>query len=85
MSESGIAAQLAFVAAHRQQDEAMVLVEAVREGVRALYRDALIEAYLLGRLGRERLVAELGAAAVNEIEYQRQSLERDVRWGLANA
>jgi hypothetical protein len=82
---TGLTQQLAFVMAQRHQDEATVLAQAVREGVHTLYREALIEAYLLGQVSRETVLKELGSEQLEEIEYQRDALRRDVAWGLRNA
>ena len=85
MNETGLTQQLTFVMAHRREDEATVLAQAVREGVHTLYREALIEAYLLGQVSRETVLKELGPEQLEEIEYQRDALRRDVAWGLKNA
>ncbi len=85
MSETGFTQQLAFVVAQRREDEATVLAQAVREGIHALYREVLIEAYLLGQVPREMVLKELGPERLEEIEYQRDALQRDVAWGLKNA
>lgn len=82
MNEIGLTEQLAFVVSRRQQDEAMVLAQAVREGIQVLYREALVEAYLLGQIPREIILKELGSEQLEEIEYQRDALQRDVEWGL---
>jgi hypothetical protein len=82
VNETGLTQQLAFVVARRREDEATVLAQAVREGIRTLYREVLIEAYLLGRVSRETVLKELGAEQLEEIEYQRDALQRDVAWGL---
>jgi hypothetical protein len=74
--------KLAFLRAHTRQDDATVLADAVRAGIDALYREALIEAYLLGETPRERLVEELGAQAADDVDYQRDALRSDVAWGL---
>ncbi|MCL5997891.1 MAG: hypothetical protein M1546_17825 [Chloroflexi bacterium] len=73
--------QLAFIAAKRNQDEATVLAQAVQKGVHALYQEALIEAYLLGQVSRERLLQELGAEEVARVDYLRDALKHDVTWG----
>jgi hypothetical protein len=83
MNES-LAKQLSFVIAQRRQDEATVLAQAVREGIKSLYRESLIEAYLLGQITRENALKELGAEVLEAIEYQRDVLRRDVEWGLKN-
>lgn len=82
LNEVGLGEQLAFVVTQRQQDEATILAQAVREGLRALYHEALIEAYLLGQINREMILKELGPEQVDEIEYQRDILQRDIEWGL---
>lgn len=85
MNELGLTEQLAFVVAQRRQDEATVLAQAVREGIQILYRETLIEAYLLKQVPRETILKELGPEQLEEIEYQRDVLQRDVAWGLKDA
>ncbi len=84
MNETELTQQLTFVVNHRNQDEAQVLAEAVREGMQVLYREAMIEAYLLGQVPREQVLKELGPEKLDEIEYQRDALKRDIVWGLKN-
>jgi len=85
MSEATLTQELAFVMAQQQQDEATVLARAMRAGIRALYREALIEAYLMGHISRQEALIKLGPEALEEIEYQRDALKRDVAWGLSDA
>ncbi len=84
MGEATLTQELAFVVAQRQQDEMTVLARAVREGVRVLYRESLVEAYLAGRMSRQDALKQLGPEMLEEIEYQRNALRRDVAWGLGN-
>ncbi len=85
MTETGLAQQLAFLVAQSHQDEATVLAKAVREGIHLLYREALIESYLLGQVPRATVLAELGPEQLAEIDYQRGVIERDVAWGAKHA
>ena len=82
MREVTLTQELAFVMAQHQQDEATVLTRAVREGIRALHREALIEAYLMGRISRQEALKQLGPESLEEIGYQRDVLKRDVAWGM---
>jgi hypothetical protein len=82
MNEIGLTEQLAFVVARRQQDEATVLAQAVREGIQRLYQETLTEAYLLGQVPHETVLKELGLEQLEEIEYRRDALKRDMEWGL---
>jgi len=79
---STVTKELAFVATMRQKDEAAVLADAVREGVRALYHEALVEAYLLGRIPRDTVLQEFGPERVDGIDYQRDAMKKDFSWGL---
>ena len=83
MGKATFTEELAFVVAQRRQDEATVLAQAVREGIHTLYREALVEAYLEGRVAREEVLTQLGPEMLTEIEYQRDALRRDVAWGLS--
>lgn len=82
IKEKGLSQQLTFVMTQRRQDEAAILAQAMREGIQIMYKEALIEAYLLGQIDREEILAELGADQLTEIDYQRDSLQRDIEWGL---
>ena len=85
MKDRTLAEHLDFLVAERGKDEATVLAEALRTGVEALYREALVEGFLLGRVPREKVLHEVGLEALTEIELQRDALRRDVEWGLRSA
>jgi len=85
MKDRTLAEHLDFLVAERGEDEATVLAAALRTGVEALYRDALVEGFLFGRVPREKVLHEVGPEALTEIELQRDALRRDVEWGLRGA
>ncbi|MFL6261971.1 MAG: hypothetical protein ACJ76Y_19915 [Thermoanaerobaculia bacterium] len=85
MRDKTLTEHLDFLMAQEGQDETTVLARALRAGVEALYQEALIEAYLLGKVTREKALRDLGPERLAEIEYQRDALRRDVAWGLQGA
>jgi hypothetical protein len=85
MADSMLLEHLEFLTMERGQDEATVLAEALRTGVEALYRDALTEAYLGGRVAREDVLLALGEDELARIERQRDALRRDVEWAARGA
>ena len=85
MRDKTLTEHLDFLLAQEGRDEATVLAQALRTGVEALYREALVEAYLLGKMSREKALEELGLERLAEVEYQRNALRRDVEWGLKGA
>jgi aryl-alcohol dehydrogenase-like predicted oxidoreductase len=82
MRSTKLADELQFVIAQSGQDEATVLARAVQAGMRILFREALVEGFLTGRVPREEALAALGPQELNAIELQRDALKRDVEWGL---
>jgi hypothetical protein len=85
MHDKTLAEHLDFLIAQKGQDEATVLAQAIRAGVEVLYRETLIEAYLLGKVPRETALSELGSERLAEVDYQRDALRHDVAWGLKGA
>ena len=57
-----------------------ILVQAMQAGVEALYREALVDAYLMGEIERDRALRELGPDLLDTVEAQRDALRRDVAW-----
>ena len=82
MREAAFARQLDFVVGQAGEDESVVLSKALQTGIGVLYQEALIEAYLLGKVERETALAELGPDKLEEVDYERDSVARDVAWGL---
>ncbi len=80
MNEIALSEQLAFVVSQRRQDEAAVLVQAMRAGINALYQETLIEAYLLEQIPRETILKKLGPEKMEEIEYRRDVLQSEIAW-----
>ncbi|CAN2039327.1 hypothetical protein GMMP15_1180003 [Candidatus Magnetomoraceae bacterium gMMP-15] len=50
-----------------------------------LYHNAIVELYLLDNIPRQDALKELGPELLNEVEYQRDMLKRDIEWGFQNA
>jgi hypothetical protein len=84
MIATQLSREVDFVVKQRGLDETTVLAQAIREGIHKLYRDTIIEVYLSGSISREYALKELGIETIEEIEYQRDTLARDVAWGLSN-
>ncbi len=82
MQDTQLAEKLAFLRDYRLQDEAALLAQALQAGLQSLYREALIEAYLLGRVSREAVLKEIGSEELDRIDDQRDALLRDVTWAI---
>jgi len=84
MKEATISRELAFIADREGIDETNILAQAVREGIRVIYREALIEDYLAGKISRDYVLKELGLEKLMEIEFQREAIKKDIEWGLSD-
>lgn len=64
------------------QDEATIVAEAVTKGLSELYHEQITDLYIAGKLSREEAVTELGEETVEDLDYARRAIEKDVKWGL---
>ncbi len=62
--------------------EVAIVAEAVEKGLSELYREQVADAYLAGKLDRNQAVIELGEETVEDLDYARIAIEKDVKWGL---
>ena len=84
MKNIALCEQFTFIITQRGVNEAAILAQAVSKGIYLLYQEAMTAAYLLGTISREQALKTLGTDTLEEIEYQREALKRDVEWGLSN-
>ncbi len=76
-----VRSRLEFLVQATGRGESELVAEALEVGLADLYRNCLRDAYLAGELERTEVIAELGAEAVEELDYAREAVRRDVAWG----
>jgi len=64
------------------RSESEIVVEAIEEGLTELYRKYIVDSYLSGELERKIATTKLGEEIVEELDYAKSSVEKDIRWGL---
>jgi len=74
--------KLDYLARATGRAEVEIVAQAIEEGLTKLYRRQIADAYLAGELTREQAIAELGEETVEDLDYARRAVERDVQWGL---
>jgi|GEM_PF-3199090 len=74
--------QLDEVVHLRRAEAGDLLGEALREGMKHLYLDAVIGAFLRGDLSRGDAVSRIGEASVARAEAEACVVREDVAWGL---
>ena len=74
--------KLDYLARSTGRAEAEIVAEAIEEGLTELYRKQIANAYIAGELDRAQAITELGEEAVEDLDYARSAVEKDVQWGL---
>jgi len=74
--------ELEFIIQETGEDEVIVLAQAFREGLKHLYRQKVMGAFIEGKLTRTEAVKIMGLETVEELEYQKDAIRKDIQWGL---
>lgn len=82
MTTESVSDRVRELAEHHEMDESAVIQRAVEAGVETLYRDMMVSRYLADEITREEAIEQLGVEVVEEVEFARDAVEEDVKWGL---
>lgn len=74
--------QIEEVARLTREDSAQVITEALAAGMAKLYADAVLGAFLRGKISRRHAIKRVGLEAVRQAERQARAVRDDVKWGL---
>jgi len=76
--------ELQFIIQETGEDEITILAQAFREGLRSLYRQKVMDAFVAGKMTRTEAVKTLGLETVGDLEYQKDAICKDIQWGLGD-
>lgn len=82
MTQTTLTEELTFLTRATGEDETAILGKAVKTGLEIMYKRQVADLYVTGDLSRKQASEMLGVEAVEELDYQKQALERDIDWGL---
>jgi len=74
--------ELEFILQETGEDEVTVLAQAFREGLKHLYRQKVIDAFIEGKLTKAEAIKILGLETVEDLEYQKDAIRKDIQWGF---
>ena len=74
--------ELEFIVKETGEDEITVLAQAFQEGLKHLYRQKVVDAFIKGKLARAEAVKILGLETVEDLEYQKDAIRKDIQWGV---
>ncbi len=84
MSAAPFSRAICFLVQYTREDEATILVNALRFGLDLLYRQAVEQAYGDDQMPQAEALAALGSARVAELDYAKQALLADIERGLTS-
>lgn len=77
--------ELSFLKKQTGEDEAEILVKALNIGLNMLYSQTVERLFIDEELSREKTLEILGAERIDDVEYAKQALEKDIVQGLSFA
>ena len=73
------------IAQARNEPESKVIEEAMKIGVTALWKEAILDKFLTGKISKKKAISLIGEHLVLVAEKQKKAVLQDIKWGLANA
>jgi hypothetical protein len=85
MAQFDTTKELAFLLHETGKDSALLLAQALQEGIHVLFKRHVTEYYINERIDRSQALLYLGSKELNDMDYAWQAVEKDIAWGLGNA
>lgn len=82
MAQLDTTKELEFLLHETGKDSAVILAQAVQEGIHILFKRQVTEAYINKRIARSEAVLMLGNDELEQVDYAWQAVEKDIVWGL---
>ena len=73
--------ELEFIIQETGEDQVTVLAQAFREGLRHLYRQKVMDAFIEGKLAKPEAIKVVALETVEDLEYQKDAIRKDIQWG----
>ena len=67
-----------------QKSEAEVMVQALQTGIRQMWRERILGAYLHGEITRDQAIETAGIDWVELVERQNEAMMEDLAWAMGS-
>ena len=84
-AEIKLADEIEDIAQTRNEAESIVIAEALKIGVTTLWKEAILDRYLTGKISKKKAISLVGQHLVSMAEKQKKAVIGDIKWGLSNA
>lgn len=82
--ELAITKEIQAIKKYRKIEESDILAEALRLGLKQLWRQAILDEYAEGKLSKKKAIKLLGPELVKRLDEEKRFIIKDVRWGLSD-
>jgi len=69
---------------YRKLEEPQILAEALRLGVKQLWKKAILDEYAEEKISKKKALRLLGPELVNRLDEEKRFILKDIRWGLSD-
>lgn len=82
--ELAITKEIQEIKKYRKVEESHILAEALRVGVKQLWKQAILDEYVRGKISKKKALKLLGPELVKRLDEEKRFILKDIRWGLAD-
>ena len=82
--ELAITKEIEEIKKYRRLEEPQILAEALRLGVKQLWKQAILDEYAEGKISRKRAIKLLGQEIIKRLDEEKRFILKDIRWGLSD-
>lgn len=82
--EIAISKEIQEIKKYRKLEEPQILAEAVRLGVKQLWKQAILDEYAEGKISKKRALKLLGPELVKRLDEEKRFILKDIKWGLSD-
>ena len=82
--ELAITKEIQEIKKYRKVEESQILAEALRLGVKQLWKKAILDEYAEGKISKRKAVRLLGPELVERLDEEKRFILKDIRWGLTD-
>jgi len=82
--EMAITKEIQEIKKYQKLEEPQILAEALRLGVKQLWKKAILDEYAEGKISKKKALRLLGPELVNRLDEEKRFILKDIRWGLSD-
>ena len=82
--EVAITKEIQEIKKYRKLEEPQILAEAVRLGVKQLWKKTILDEYAGGKISKKKALRLLGPELLKRLDEEKRFILKDIKWGLSD-